>query len=311
MMKQAVMSLALEESTAKSYTTHILAFEDEYGPVRAAGSRAELVDRVLAYAADFLLERQFAKARVAVTALAHEVGLCWGWSLFDHQAVKDFLKGLEKMKNLRSLPAAKRDPLPAWAIVRFCEASGAVPSLSMWDWVAACAIITVGVRCIRRPGELADMREDQLESTTFGAQVRIVLSKTDPVAQGQWLPLEPGSTAACPIRCLQRYLRMAKGLLLEQWRPGSANRFFFTRANGRPYSTENIKDFIRTLATFAGLKGKFGGHSIRITGACLAVLGGMSLEQVKSIGGWRSNVVETYLRGLVAVAGEATTKMGL
>lgn len=311
MMKHAVLSLALEESTARSYTTHILDFEDEYGSVRAASSRAELVDRVLAYAADFLLERQFAKARVGVSALAHEVALCWGWSLFEHQAVKDFLKGLEKMKNLRSLPAAKRDPLPAWAIVRFCEAAGAVPSLSMWDWVAACAIITVGVRCIRRPGELADMREDQLESTTFGAQVRIVLSKTDPVAQGQWLPLEPGSTAACPIRCLRRYLMMAKGQLLEQWRPGSASRFFFTRANGRPYSTENIKDFIRTLATFAGLEGKFGGHSIRISGACLAVLGGMSLEQVKSIGGWRSNVVETYLRGLVAVAGEATTRMGL
>jgi len=43
----------------------------------------------------------------------------------------------------------------------------------------------------------------------------------------------------------------------------------------------------------------------------LAVLGGMSLEQVKAIGGWRSNVVETYLRGLVAVASGASARMGL
>jgi len=104
---------------------------------------------------------------------------------------------------------------------------------------------------------------------------------------------------------------MAKRCSLKQWKRGSAGNFLFVRANGRPYTTEHIKDFIRAVAAFAGLKGKFGGHSIRITGACLAVLGGMSLEQVKAIGGWRSNVVETYLRGLVAVASGASARMGL
>jgi hypothetical protein len=309
-VKDALIDLALEESTAVAYRAQVVRFESEFGAMGTM-PRATLVDTVLLFAADAVLEHQYARARLAVTALAYEAGVRRGLALFEEPAVRAFLKGLEKAKNLRALPEPKRDLVPAWAIVKFVGALSPPMGLSFWDWTAACAMIAVGVRCIRRPGELADMREDQLECTDFGAQIRIVVAKTDPTAQGKWIPMERGTTVACPVRCLDRYLAMAKRCSLKQWKRGSARNFLFVRANGRPYTTEHIKDFIRAVAAFAGLKGKFGGHSIRITGACLAVLGGMSLEQVKAIGGWRSNVVETYLRGLVAVASGASARMGL
>jgi len=68
---------------------------------------------------------------------------------------------------------------------------------------------------------------------------------------------------------------------------------------------------VRAVAENAGLTGNFGSHSIRISGACLAILGGMSLEQVMAIGAWKSRAVEDYLRSLVAVASNATQRMGL
>jgi hypothetical protein len=68
---------------------------------------------------------------------------------------------------------------------------------------------------------------------------------------------------------------------------------------------------VRLVAAHAGLVGRFGGHSIRISGATLAVLGGLSLEQVMAIGGWRGPAAGEYLRAFVGVALGASARMGL
>lgn len=85
----------------------------------------------------------------------------------------------------------------------------------------------------------------------------------------------------------------------------------FVDQQGRSLTAARIKDMVRLVASHAGLQGRFGGHSIRISGATLAVLGGLSFEQVMAIGGWRGPAAGEYLRALVGVALGASSRMGL
>lgn len=305
---KAVISLAWERSTDAKYTPLVVAFEADYGAVRLI-EKELLVPYALSFASGYIIKQQHAQARVAVSALARAIGLCRGVRIHDDARVTAFLKGLEKYQHLLKPPSTKRDPLPAAALVKFVLDPPA--DMSLHDRLVIAALLSVGIRCIRRPGELADLREDQLKATRFGAEIRLLVTKSDPTARGLVVPFEKGSTPACPIACLDRYLRFVKGQSLDGWSSNRSDRFLFVDAHGRPFRTDKIKDMVRLVARRAGLEGAFGGHSIRITGACLAVLGGMTLEQVMAIGGWKSRAVEIYLRGIVAVASSASNRMGL
>jgi len=116
---------------------------------------------------------------------------------------------------------------------------------------------------------------------------------------------------ACPIACLDRYLRVVKGVGLRDWRARDRTQALFVDQLGRPFTADRIKELVRRVAAWGGVDGVFGGHSIRITGVCLAAQGGMSMEMIKAIGGWRSQAVEVYLRGQIAVHAQASRRMGL
>jgi hypothetical protein len=183
--------------------------------------------------------------------------------------------------------------------------------MSPWQVALVAAVISVGIRCIRRSGELAKLNEDQIVVIPTGAKLVVGPTKADQAARmGLEVPFEAGVSLADPIRCLDEYLQIAKGSSLRGWqgRPGVP---LFVGPDRRPLDAGAVKDMVRLVAAHAGLRGEFGGHSIRISGASLAILGGMSLEQVMAIGGWKSQAVLNYLRGLVAMVMGASTRMGL
>jgi len=68
-----------------------------------------------------------------------------------------------------------------------------------------------------------------------------------------------------------------------------------------------ISSIVVKMATKAGFVGKFSSHSLRIGGASAAVKGGLTVEQVKAIGGWVSGSWEDYLRSF---SGDFSKKMG-
>ena len=303
----AIIGLAWETTTNERYDPIVHEFESRFGAIADSNER-QIVPDLLQFASGFIISGRNSQAKVVIAAVARDVGLKRGIRVYDDARVKAFSKGLEKYKNLQQPPKPKRDPLPAEAVVEYAKLGLETNNRKI---VTICAIISLGIRCIRRPGELADLREDQLEAADFGARLRLVLSKNDPTAQGLSIPFERGVTPACPVLCLDRYLRLVKGVPLSQWQSRRQDLHLFVNEAGRPFSADAIKDMVRLVAKRANLTGQFGGHSLRITGACLAILGGMTLEQVMSIGGWKSRAVETYLRGMVAVAESASKRMGL
>jgi hypothetical protein len=146
--------------------------------------------------------------------------------------------------------------------------------------------------------------------STLGASIHIPWSKGDPTGSGADISFEPGATTACPVLLLDAYMRRQWGTPLSSW-SSSSNQPFFLNHRAKALSSQIVKDMVRSVASHAGLQGRFGSHSLRISGACLAILGGLSLEQTMAIGCWRSRAIEQYLRAIVAAASHASFHMGL
>jgi integrase len=304
------MLLAWQPSTLQRYEALLREFEEVHGSITTMGNE-KLIEKLLDHAATLTRTGSASRALTAVAAVAWAAKLRRGFDPYKDPRIGAMRKAIDIARKVTTPPKPKRDPLPVAAVVAF---AGRCPiGWSYWRFVVTRAIITVGIRCIRRPGELADLREDQLRADASGQQavLHIQFSKVDSAGAGCDVPFERGQSSACPIRCLDTYLRMAKGRPLAGWSPIRGNDFLFVDERGRPFTSAHIKDMVRAVARDAGLSGTFGGHSLRITGACLAAAGGMSLEQIMTIGGWRSRVVQDYLRAQIAVELQASARMRL
>ena len=55
---------------------------------------------------------------------------------------------------------------------------------------------------------------------------------------------------------------------------------------------------VKSVASDTGAKDRFTAHSIRIGGATAAMEAGLSLTQIRAIGGWDSKAVMLYLRSV-------------
>lgn len=310
-----LLMLAWEPATIRRYEQLVEEFERAMGLALSGITNAEdVVRRLMEHAAELVRTGRSSRALTAIAAVAWRTKLATGTNIYKDKRVGALVKAITKFRGASGDMKEKRDALPVPVVISF--ASRRPPGWEEWEYMAARAMICVGVRCIRRPGELADWREDELRADApLGerARMRVRFSKTDPAGAGTTeVPFERGRSAACPIRCLDEYLRMAKGVGLGEWngrRPSSAH--VFVKQNGQPYTTADIKNMVRAVARSEGAQGNFGGHSIRITGACLAAAGGMTIEQIMTIGGWRSRAVEHYLRAQIAVELGASARMAL
>lgn len=61
---------------------------------------------------------------------------------------------------------------------------------------------------MRRPGELSKLKVKDVEERSGLVWVRIRRSKSDPFANGKFVPVEPTGSRICPVRLLNKYLRV-------------------------------------------------------------------------------------------------------
>jgi site-specific recombinase XerD len=104
------------------------------------------------------------------------------------------------------------------------------------------------------------------------------------------------------VRILDQYLGEFD-LQQEDW--------LFPSMRGRgAISSQAVNALVKRVAQHAGLEGRYSGHSMRIGGATAALQGGMTMEQIRSIGEWESKAILFYLRSVAAANNKASTKMG-
>lgn len=169
------------------------------------------------------------------------------------------------------------------------------------------AIISLGLRLMRRGGELAAIKLTDVEARGDGITVTIRQSKTDQLGVGLRLPVEPSGAATCPVSLLQRWLVVRHVLVAR----GRGTDSLFVSSTGTGLSTGAVASIVRRAAAAAGLEGRFSAHSLRIGGATAALGAGASLAMIQSVGGWSSDAVHRYLRPASAASSNLTAAMGL
>ena len=114
-------------------------------------------------------------------------------------------------------------------------------------------------------------------------------SKTDPYRRDTPIQLSQSSSLLCPVRALSTLFRT---------QPGSPDNPLFSRMFGS-FIRSYVIDKVKELLLRAGINSaNFSGHSFRKGAAVSAAARGISKENIKLLGRWRSDAVDVYINEL-------------
>jgi hypothetical protein len=160
------------------------------------------------------------------------------------------------------------------------------------------AAICVGFAAFLRSGEFtwntwntnspsyALSRQHITFNSNSSATLFLPSSKTDPFRKGVHIQLAAIASVLCPVRALK---------LLFRKHPTAPDQPLFARTIG-PFSKSYLIAQIHELLLQAGIPTHgFSGHSIRKGAAVSASARGISKDDIKLMGRWKSDVVLTYI----------------
>ena len=133
---------------------------------------------------------------------------------------------------------------------------------------------------------LTFVSRQSIQFTTQGILLHLPKSKTDQYRQGSIIPLSPSGDSTCPVNALQT---------LFQKHPEPSTAPLFSRALG-PFNKRWLTDNINISLLHAGYDPTtYSGHSFRRGAANSAVEAGISRDDIKKMGRWKSDAVDRYL----------------
>ena len=120
-------------------------------------------------------------------------------------------------------------------------------------------------------------------------QVRIKQSKTDPFRQGTTLTIAKSNSKVCAVIALRDYILQRNSTTTDE--P------LFMLQNGQPLSRCILNANLRELLNMLGyLETDYAPHSFRIGAATTAAAANMPPWLIKTLGRWRSDCYELYIR---------------
>lgn len=222
-------------------------------------------------------------------------------SLADDRLLRQVARGLSRQSQADREVLPERLPLPAAALEGYCRAMP--PFITPRTWLRNRALLTLAFRAMRRPGEMGYFRRSHV--SFVGSQLRLLIpkSKTDQLARGRTIVIDPTGNITCPVRALQTWLPFVSAA--DDW------LFPDLLDSSKSVSSGAVNSLVKEVARLANLSGRYTGHSLRIGGATAALRGGLSVDQIRSIGDWRSDAILFYLRSIATAELGASQLMGL
>lgn len=130
------------------------------------------------------------------------------------------------------------------------------------------------------------LRQEDIVISNNVLKIHVARSKTDVFGDGTWLPVQAIDTECCPVSLVRSFLAVRAGGLS-----------FLTHEDGSPFTRFQFSAVFKQCIVHCGLNPKyFGTHSFRIGAATVADAGGLPLDQLKSLGRWRSDCYRRYIR---------------
>ncbi|TMC13891.1 MAG: hypothetical protein E6J34_24290, partial [Chloroflexi bacterium] len=122
---------------------------------------------------------------------------------------------------------------------------------------------------------------------TNSVTLTLPASKTDPYHKGVNIHLASSSSPLCPVAALVQLFKTY---------PCSPFQPLFTRPHGQAFTKQYVLLRIHELLFQAGIPtAGFSGHSIRKGAAVTAAANGISREDIKLLGRWKSDAVDAYI----------------
>lgn len=127
----------------------------------------------------------------------------------------------------------------------------------------------------------------RFDATGDSISLHLPASKTDPFCHGTVIPLARSPDASCPVTALS--------LLLTRYPSHSPDDPLFSRACG-PFSHTWVLTRLHTLLLAAGIDPTgYSGHSFRRGAVNTAITMGISKDDIRDLGRWKSNAIDRYI----------------
>jgi hypothetical protein len=172
-----------------------------------------------------------------------------------------------------------------------------------FDEINIYASLCLGFAAFLRSGEFTWEKWNPLQSPrlrlsrkhiTFSKDsitIHLPSSKTDPFATGVDIHLSKSPIPSiCPVRALKHLFKHF---------PAPPDAPLFSRSLEQPFSRTHFVNHIKSLLLQAGMDpSKYSGHSLRKGAAVSAKAAGISRDEIKLLGRWKSDAVDTYINEL-------------
>lgn len=149
------------------------------------------------------------------------------------------------------------------------------------------AIFVLGLFCYLRPAETASLEVNSftvLEDSIVLKFKRLKQRVGDPLTT-VWIRDIKGLSFS-PVNIIRNFLKNRAGKL-------------FLTVTGKELSSDAISKVVKHRMIALGFSGVWSGHCLRVGAACFAAERGLSITEIKSLGGWKSDTFVRYIRDIV------------
>lgn len=203
-------------------------------------------------------------------------------------------KMLECSKRLNSKPVQKKDVINSEHLVRLCDIyPGTTDVITLRDL----AMILIGYSGFLRYNEISELKCNDVEFKPDYIVLHIRKSKTDIYRSGRQVLIAKGSTSACPVAMLQRYIKhsdLSMGSDSYLFKPAcrSGSKCFLLKSN-KKLSYTRARECILIKLKLVAPNLNLGLHSLRASGATVAANSkGVSDRCLKRHGRWKTDTAK-------------------
>lgn len=228
----------------------------------------------------------------------------------DNSFVKSLL---ESAKRLNAKSVVKKDPVNSEMLIELCSLyAGSFDLLILRDL----CMILIAYSGFLRFDEISNLRCKDVQFYDDHIKIFISKSKTDQYRHGNEILISTGSTVACPVNMLSRYMSIAKldnksdhFIFKPMFRSkGVAHLIHKNKPISYTTARENIVKRLKEVAPNLNL----GLHSLRSGGASAAAKADVNERCIKRHGRWKTDFVkDCYIADTFDKRIAVTKKLGL
>lgn len=233
---------------------------------------------------------------------------------YDFNVSAPYIKNLMEVAKRRSAPTNKKDPIGLDDLKKICEKYHYSDELADQRDLAMMVLAFAG---FLRFDDLANLRTKNIFFRGDHIEIKLEKAKTDQYREGNLVSISKGETILCPLLRLETYLKLGNIDLNEDkflFRPLYKSKNGVKLINlDKKISYTRARECIRKkVNSVEGVNLKIGLHSFRSGGATAAVEAGVTHEEVKRHGRWKSDSSkDRYLKTSIKRRLEVTKKMAL